>query len=79
MILAHKFYEDDSFNYKTYSISSEIRKEDLILMEGVLLELIDYDLYISESEFNEYSKYICILTERNTEKLEKISQISQIN
>ena len=56
MIITQKNFEDENFNDKDYAKILEVSTKDIINMQVVFLDYIDFSLYISDEEFNKYKR-----------------------
>ena len=54
MIITQKNYEDVNYTNKDYAKILNVSVEDLLNMELVFLGYIDFSLYISQEDFDEY-------------------------
>lgn len=58
--LAHKYCEDRNYRLRSIAMAGGIGLDQLILLEDEFLNFIDYDLYVSETTFNEYVSSIVL-------------------
>ena len=56
MMVTHKFYDDDTYKNKDYAKFIGVTVEELMEMEMEFLNIIDFDLFISEDEFENYKQ-----------------------
>ena len=56
MMVTHKFYDDDTYKNKDYAKFIGVTVEELMKMEMEFLNIIDFDLFISEDEFENYKQ-----------------------
>ena len=68
MIISQKFNNDKTYSIEDFAQVCEIEKENLIYIENMYCKLLDYNFFISNNEFQEYSIYICKLLRNTQEK-----------
>ena len=57
-LLNSKLNEDPLFNYEFYATAGKINKEELIFLEQVYFELIDYKLFVNDEVYRRYYDFI---------------------
>ena len=65
MIITQKNFEDENFNDKDYAKILEVSTKDIINMQVVFLDYIDFSLYISDEEFNKYKRKMYKMWEKS--------------
>ena len=65
MVIAQKFYEDDSFSDQDYSRLKKIDCDDLVDMQVEFLNYIDYSLFIDEEKLEKYKLRMKNICEKN--------------
>lgn len=58
-LIALKYFEEHAVKRSYYAYLLGVKIDSLNEMENSFLEAIDYRLFISENEFNQYAKVIC--------------------
>ncbi|CAD8114239.1 unnamed protein product [Paramecium sonneborni] len=64
IVLAIKFQDDDYYRNDYYSKIAGITLKELNQLESELLELLNYDLYISKDRYNNYLKKLRLYQEQ---------------
>ena len=67
MIEVQKFYEDEPFKNCDYAYIGGISTNELCKMEIEFLELIDYKLFVSDSDFLNYKKGLYLFYKERVE------------
>ena len=57
-LLNSKLNEDPLFDYEFYATAGKINKEELIFLEKVYFELIDYKLFVNDEVYRRYYDFI---------------------
>ena len=57
-LLNSKLNEDPLFNYEYYATAGKINKDELIFLEQVYFELIDYKLFVNDEVYRRYYDFI---------------------
>ena len=65
MVLTQKSYEDETIYDKDYAKILKIKADELINMELEFLKIIDYHLYVSGEEFNNYKSRMVNIWKQN--------------
>ncbi|CAD8107713.1 unnamed protein product [Paramecium primaurelia] len=58
IIIADKILNDQPRNIEKYKLASGLKKEQLIQIETYFLETLDYNLFVSEENFQNYYKRV---------------------
>ncbi|CAD8094828.1 unnamed protein product [Paramecium sonneborni] len=58
IIIADKILNDQPRNIEKYKLASGLKKEELIQLEIFFLEILDYNLYVTEENFETYKKRV---------------------
>lgn len=61
-LVAQKYCEDRNYRLESIARVGGVSKEELIFLEKEFLNFIDYQLYVDEDTFNEYSQSIVIFS-----------------
>ena len=56
LMVTQKYYEDNSYNNKSYADLVGISCDELLDMEMEYMSLVDYQLFIKEDEFQKYKR-----------------------
>ena len=56
LMVTQKYYEDNSYNNKSYADLVGISCDELLDMEMEYMNLVDYQLFIKEDEFQKYKR-----------------------
>ena len=56
MMITHKFYDDNTYNNKDYAKFIGVTAEELLEMEMEFLNTVDFNLFISVEEFQNYKQ-----------------------
>ena len=56
-LLAEKLYSDDEYTIESFSLASGIPIKDLARLEEQVISLLEYELIITEREFNEIRRF----------------------
>jgi hypothetical protein len=51
----NKFYDDNSFSNKDFSAIGGIPSDELLMLEIVFMQMIEYQMHISEERYMSYS------------------------
>ena len=51
-----KFYEDESYKNKDYANVCSVNVDELLLMEVSFMEIINYNMFIKDEDFQNYYK-----------------------
>ena len=51
-----KFYEDENFKNKDYALVCGVSVDELLLMEVSFMELINFNLFIKDEDYQNYYK-----------------------
>ena len=60
LMMAHKYWEDRNYRLASFARVGGIEKDELINLEIEMLNFIDYNLYVSEEMYNNYTQAIII-------------------
>ena len=58
LMITQKYYEDNSFNNKTFAELVGIDCDELLDMEMEFMNMIDFKLFIKEEDFEKYKQKI---------------------
>ncbi|CAD8082693.1 unnamed protein product [Paramecium primaurelia] len=58
IIIADKILNDQHRSIDRYQLASGLKKQQLIQIEKYFLEILDYNLFISEEKFEQYQKRV---------------------